>query len=273
MIKKLFENGYVVIPNLVPKTLLDDVIGDIVDILEIPNVVDPMGMVELYHTQSMWDVRQHPNVHEVFSLILKNEKLWTSIDRINYKPPTNGVVFDDGFIHWDVCVNRIPKLTEFQGVLTLTDTDEDMGGFQCVTSLYREFEEWKELLSTKKVIYSHFDVVGEEATEFIPATFPKRKPKRWKIERIPAKAGDLIIWDSLLAHGNAPNRGKDSRLAQYVTMTPVGDERLRRERIDCWKNDKPPYGYAFPGNPNINCREEPAELTELGRKLLGVDSW
>lgn len=269
----LSENGYVVIPNLVPKTLLNGVIGDIESVLEIPNVVDQMGMIELYHTQAMWDIRQYPSVHEIFSSIFKTKKLWVSIDRVCYKRPSVWNLHDNGFAHWDICVNNFPRLTEFQGVLALTDTDETMGGFQCVPSLYQELEEWLESLPTRKAVYSHFDVVGDEAVEFIPATFPKREPQRWKIEKVPVKAGDFIIWDSLLPHGNAPNKGTEPRFAQYITMTNVGDERLRKERIDCWMYDRPPSGYAFPGNPNIKHKEESAKLTELGRKLLGVDNW
>ncbi len=271
--KDLSENGFLVIPNVVPKALLDSVVGDITSLLEIPNVVDLMGMIELYHTQAMWDIRQYPALYDVFSSILETEKLWVSIDRVNYKKPNSGMFCDEGFIHWDICVNQNPRPFELQGVLALTDTDTKMGGFHCVPSLYKELDQWLDSLPTKKAIFSYFNVMGDEAVEVIPSKFPKKKLGRWKIEKVPVRAGDLIVWDSFLPHGNSPNLGKDPRFAQYVTMFPVGDERLREERIDCWKNNKIPSGYAFPGNPSLQSVNHRAELTLLGQKLLGIKEW
>lgn len=276
--KQLFEDGYSVFSNVVPKTLLDGVKKDILDVLDIPDVIDGIGMIELYHTQSMWDIRQYPVVHEVFSSLFKDEKLWVSMDRVSYKMSNVASKFivskyDNGFIHWDICVNQFPRTIEFQGVLALEDTDENMGGFQCVPSLYRELDSWLSSLPTKKAIYSQFEVLGDEAIEYIPKFFPKREPRKWKIEKVPLKAGDLVIWDSFLPHGNGSNKGDNPRIAQYITMFPEGDARLRKERVNCWKYNKIPSGYAFPGNPYIKCKDEPAKLTELGRKLVGVDRW
>lgn len=277
-LKHLSENGYIVIPNLVPTTFLNGVVEDILGVLDVPYAVDQMGMLELYHTQAMWDIRQYKPLYEVYSDIFKNKKLWVSIDRVNYKKPVaknlRYINFDDGFIHWDVCVNRLPKLKEFQGVLALTDTDISMGGFQCAPSLYQELEEWIESLPTRKVVYSHFNIVGEDAVEFIPSSFPRREPKSWKIEKIPVKAGDFIIWDSLLPHGNSGNMGDECRFAQYITMSDkIDDDVLRKERINCWLEDRPPSGYSFPGNPNIKKQTQPAKLSLLGKRLLGVSQW
>jgi ectoine hydroxylase-related dioxygenase (phytanoyl-CoA dioxygenase family) len=283
--KQLEENGYVVIPDVVPKALLNGVVGDITELLDIPDIESSMGMIELYHTQSMWNVRQYSTIHEAFSSILKNKKLWVSIDRVSYKSPkVEPKTYNNGsFIHWDICINQRPRPFELQGVLALTDTDETMGGFQCVPSLYRELDQWISTLPTKKAVSWYCNVVGDEAWEVVTdwerntvdklRVLPSREPKKWKIEKVPMKAGDLVIWNSFLPHGNGVNRGTNPRLAQYITMSPEGDDRLREERINCWKESAPPSGWSFPGNPFIPQRKDPTKLTSLGRKLLGVDRW
>jgi len=46
-----------------------------------------------------------------------------------------------GFIHWDYDLENNPQ--QVQGVLALNDqTDPDMGGFQCIPWLYRDYREW-----------------------------------------------------------------------------------------------------------------------------------
>jgi hypothetical protein len=53
------------------------------------------------------------------------------------------------------------------------------------------------------------------------------------------------------------------------------DEALRQERIQSWRERLPRVGFAFPGDP----REwevkfgQTAELTDLGKRLLGLVSW
>ena len=48
----------------------------------------PKGiMKEIYQHQSLWDNRQHPRVHAVFSQIIGTEKLMVSRDRASINPP------------------------------------------------------------------------------------------------------------------------------------------------------------------------------------------
>jgi ectoine hydroxylase-related dioxygenase (phytanoyl-CoA dioxygenase family) len=90
-------------------------------------------------------------------------------------------------------------------------------------------------------------------------------------------AGDLLIWTSQLLHGNGHNVSKKPRLCQYVSMNPANEQNdeLRQQRIAAWRGNTHPAARAFPGDPRgiEERRDSPAELTNLGRKLLGVDSW
>jgi hypothetical protein len=52
-------------------------------------------------------------------------------------------------------------------------------------------------------------------------------------------------------------------------------EENRQARMECWRNNTRPAARAVPGGPRKieEHQSAPAELTELGRKLLGVDRW
>ena len=91
-------------------------------------------------------------------------------------------------------------------------------------------------------------------------------------------AGDLLIFNSMLPHGIRANMsGNKVRLAQYISMMPAQEdnEELRQWRISSWKEKKAPEGFAFPGDPRgwEKTKYATAELSPLGRKLLGLDNW
>ena len=268
---QLEEQGYVVVPQVVPPENVAAVVADIwrhtgarLDDREswyLPGIISPHGMVQMYHYQSMWDNRQHPAVHRTFADIFGTERLWVSLDRANLKPPADPAHpehNDPGFIHWDTDTSKYPDIPfRVQGVLALVDTDERMGGFQGVPQLYRELEEW----------------IARQ-----PADRNPRKPDidGYSIEQIPLRAGDMVIWSTLLPHGNGHNVSDQPRLAQYISMGPAQEdnEELRRSRIECWRHRQPPPSPSFKADPRgIEEGLEPPQLTPLGRKLLGLDRW
>jgi hypothetical protein len=216
------------------------------------------GAVELYNHQYEWDNRQYPRVHEAFTDIWGTEKLWVTIDRANLNLPIRPGYEYKAFIHWDYDPETKPQ--NVQGVLALADqTDENMGGFQCIPELFRTYDTWK---LTQPADRDRFkpDVAGFE-------------PVKVKME-----AGDLLIFNSSEPHGIRANRSGDKvRMAQYISMMPAQEENeaLRQWRISSWRDRRPPEGYAFPGDPrNWEATRYPrAVLTELGEKLLGLRSW
>jgi len=103
------------------------------------------------------------------------------------------------------------------------------------------------------------------------------------VEPIPGKAGDLIIWNRMLAHGNGHNTSDKPRFAQYISMFDPkprdadykgwgGD---REARIAQWRERRGPSASWAPGDPRDweHTHSKSAELTPLGRKLLGIDFW
>lgn len=267
----LREHGYVVLPQVVPPENLRAVVDLIWTFLEMdPHDPDDWyrpphqvgGMVEVYQHQALWDNRQHPRVYRAFRDILGTGRLWVSLDRVSMKPPRHPAhpEWDHcGVLHWDVDTRKLPHIPfGLQGVLCLTDTAADQGGFQCVPGMHRGLEEW---IKTQ------------------PRSRNPRVPDLTgrTVVPVPALAGDLIIWDRLLPHGNGRNTSDRPRLAQYLHMFPAAelDERQRRRRVRQWERRQPPPGRAFPGDPRKKERREhrTAELTELGRRLLGLETW
>ena len=218
------------------------------------------GMVEVYNHQYLWENRQIERVYNAFVDIWGTEKLWSTIDRANLNFPIQPGFEQKGFIHWEYDPETKPQ--NVQGVLALSDQiDPEMGGFQCIPWLFRNYDSWK--LSQSK-----------ERDRFQPNTKDLKK----YIIKVPLEAGDLLIFNSLEPHGIRPNNSIDKvRIAQYISMMPADEKNLslKEWRINSWKNRVAPEGHAFPGDPRNweQTKYNKAKLSPLGEKLLGLDSW
>ncbi|HRW09954.1 MAG TPA: phytanoyl-CoA dioxygenase family protein [Caldilineaceae bacterium] len=251
------ENGYVIIPNAVPPEQLQAVIDSIWQYTgKDPNNSEswyqaPLlegAMVNMSHSQSMWDNRQSPLLHEVFTELWGTEKLWVVLDRVNMNPPVRSGWDHSGFLHWDMDPTKAPE-PMFQAVLYLTDTTAEMGGFQCAPGSHHRLLEWQATHSPEEGAPRE-DTTGDWMMK-------KSHPiKDWVMQgletkAIEGKAGDFLIWNVALLHGNGRNVSDRPRLAQYISLTPEGTtrannlvhggEELRKARIDSWQNG------AYPG--------------------------
>ncbi|NCD71742.1 phytanoyl-CoA dioxygenase family protein [Mucilaginibacter agri] len=268
------ENGYVIIKNAVPREHALKTAAFLWE-FEGKNPNDPdtwytsplsemkmkeltnTGMVEVYNNQLLWDNRQNQRVHDAFADIWGTEKLWVTIDRANLNFPIRPGFEYKGFIHWDYDPETKPQ--NVQGVLALADqTDENMGGFQCIPELFRTYDTWK---LTQPDDRDHFK---PDTTGFTPT-------------KVKMEAGDLLIFNSSQPHGIRANNSVDKvRIAQYISMMPADEdnEDMRQWRITSWKERRSPEGYAFPGDPLQREQKYPvAELSLLGKKILGLEKW
>ena len=105
------ENGYVVVPNVVPQQNLDAVIDTMWDFLGMdpsepetwytrPGWHSQTGMVELYQHQALWDNRQYPRVHEAFVRLREQGKvrfLGVATDAPNLELVAHGALESDRF--------------------------------------------------------------------------------------------------------------------------------------------------------------------------------
>lgn len=215
------------------------------------------GMVEMYNHPEMWKNRQTQRIYDAFSDIWGIDDLWVTIDRANLNFPMQPDKPFKGFIHWDYDPETKP--VNVQGVLALVDqTDENMGGFQCIPELFRTYDKWKLTQPADR------DRFKPDTTGFTPT-------------KVKMEAGDLLIFNSTQPHGIRPNLTKEKvRVAQYISMMPAepDNKALIEWRVNSWKNKIAPTGYAFPGDPRGLEKTQPvAELTELGKKLLGLVPW
>ena len=218
------------------------------------------GMVEVYNHQLLWDNRSAQRVYDAFVDIWGYEDLWVTIDRANLNFPRRDKNGFGGFIHWDYDPETRPQ--NVQGVLALCDqTDPDMGGFQCIPRLYREYDTWK---LTQPEDRDRFKPdVTAFADDFV---------------KVALEAGDLLIFNSTQPHGIRPNHSNDKvRVAQYVSMMPAetDNQAMRDWRINSWRHRIAPEGYAFPGDPRNweQTKYNTAQLSTLGEKLLGLKNW
>ena len=270
--------GYVVVKNAVPQENLDNLIKLLWEFdgkdpndsetwyaneraAHVRAELNNAGMVEIYNHQYLWDNRQAPRIYDAFVDIWDREELWVAIDRANLNVPRQDKSGNqDGFFHWDVNTNLTPKPIGVQGVLSLMPQDEETGGFQCAPYLFEHFEEW---VKTQP----------EDRNPLLPDMTGVMR------ENISMEPGDLMIFNSLLAHGVRPNFSDDRvRMAQYISMYPADEDNTsdRDERIRLWREIEPPNRPDFPGDPRGWEKAHnggPATLTELGRKLLGAESW
>lgn len=271
------ENGYVIIKNAVPREQALETAAFLWEFEEkdpndestwytAPRAEMKMkelggtGMVEVYNNQHLWNNRQMQRVYDAFVDIWGTEKLWVTIDRANLNFPIRPGFEYKGFIHWDYDPETKP--VNVQGVLALADqTDENMGGFQCIPELYRTYDTWKL-------------TQPEDRNRFKPDT----SAFEGQFHKVKLEAGDLLIFNSLEPHGIRPNNSTNKvRVAQYISMMPAEEDNLamRDWRVNSWKNRIAPEGYAFPGDPRNweQTKYGVAELNDLGKKLLGIEKW
>ncbi|WP_413991426.1 phytanoyl-CoA dioxygenase family protein [Labrys okinawensis] len=217
------------------------------------------GMLEIYNHQYLWDNRQERRVYDAFVDIWDREDLWVTIDRANLNPPKKVRGNPNGFIHWDVDTSIRPLPIGVQGVLSLQKQDGDVGGFQCIPELFHGFENWVKTQPADR------DPMHPDTTGL-------------SIVNIEMEAGDMLIFNSLLAHGVRPNHSDGRvRMAQYISMHPAEEdnEAERGERIHLWRDLEHPKRDAFPGDPREweKNNAQTARLSPLGEKLLGWKSW
>lgn len=230
------------------------------------------GFVEAYHHQLIWDSRQTQRVYDAFVDVWDCEELWVTLDRLNLNPPNvrnrdraHIAPTERGFdidLHWDIDTSLGVPPQRVQGIIALNDTDPAQGGFQCAPELFRRFDRWKAMQPADR------DPIRPEIDR---AELPVIRPE--------LKAGDLLIWNGLLAHGVAPNTSKNGvRAVQYLSMMPAleSHRELRRSRVESWRNLRTPdWNKTLVGDARRHeaDRYGTANLTDLGAKLLGLESW
>jgi len=249
-----------------------------------------------------WRNRQNPNLVKVFTKIMGKEQLWVSIDRFGLMRPTKNVPvgnldpveirnnvkdndknlplqdFDEWktvplWLHWDlnpylwttgegfdyeflnfVIENNDTKFDgdlKLQGLINLVDSTEDDGGFCTVPGFHKYLKEWAE-----KTKDSEF---AQKRKHAFFVSIPQNDKMRDQHVKITSRAGSLIVWRSEQPHCNFPNNSNVFRINQYIKMIPAREKckgvqerrTVMRQLVSKFMD----------------------EVTPLGRKVFGLDSW
>jgi hypothetical protein len=263
--RRFFEEGYLLVENVVPERLCAAVRATICEFLDMREN-DPAtwparqsrghGIVPLHHAQALWNVRQHPAVHRLFADLYGTDALWVSYDRASFKiRDQHGGSGPADPIHWDGHPAQLDRLS-IQGLAYLTDTTPDQGAFCCVPSLYREVDAY---------LAEHPDHGDSRRPEVDPD----------QIRVVGGPPGSMVLWHRRMPHSSTRNVTDRPRWVQYVAMDPVGDEAARRRRVTEYEQAMPPKWAIVQKVSGQQIPEPagPAELDELGRKLVGLDRW
>jgi hypothetical protein len=272
------DNGYLVVPNVVPPENLEAVIAAMWEFAAIDGMVrdDPDtwyppqrkgGLVHLHQHPAIWDNRQYPRLYEAFADILGTENLWVSMDRTSLKPPIDPRFpdYDDrGFTHWDLDTSKpCPRGSACRA---------------CSPSRTR----------TKTWAASSASPASTRTWPSGLPTSPRPQPARARPEP-PARRheGDAHP-DEGRRFGHLGPAARPRQRAQrghapapgpvHHDVSASDDEEARQERIACWRERRAPSYWEKDIPERYKGREremvpEPAPLTPLGRKLLGLDPW
>jgi hypothetical protein len=206
------ENGYLIIRNAIQKSDCEAAAKIICDFIDA-DLTKPETwyqfhpakqgvMVQLFQHELLEKNRQSDKIRKVYEQLWGRTDLWLNTDRCGFNPPATETYTYQGFpIHWDVSLKQ-PIPFGLQGILYLTDTDENQGAFTLVPGFHNKIEEWlNNLPEGEDPRTQDFYALGA-------------KP-------IAAKAGDFIIWHHALPHGSSPNLAHSPRIVQYINYLMI----------------------------------------------------
>ena len=136
----------------------------------------------------------------------------------------------------------------------LTDTRPEDGAFCVVPAIYAHLDAW--LAEGHPAARRRLDTVHSE------------------LVAVPGRAGDLVLWDARMPHGNLANGGDRLRVTFYVSMFPPGVCGDRAEdHIALWRECRVNPHWADQPDHDHAETWPPATLTALGRRLIGLNDY
>lgn len=185
-------------------------------------------------------VRTHPLVHQVFATIFGTAELQTTIDRwgvmrgtedIPTRQKDGTVVLKDHpewrqnlKLHWDMNPwayiaakeedqKDVRQQQRYQALVAILDSPQHVGGFRCVPGSHNCYmNQWAGDNEKPK---------DYDMTSYRSVKIAADDPAQQLAQKIPVKAGDMVVFDSRLLHGTFPNESSSMRLVQYVRMMPA----------------------------------------------------
>jgi ectoine hydroxylase-related dioxygenase (phytanoyl-CoA dioxygenase family) len=209
------KNGYVIIKNAISKIDSQATVNAICNFLKItesdattwytPNDNKQGIMVQLFQHEQLEKNRQSLKIKKAYEQLWQRKDIWVNADRVGFNPPeTDFWKFPGPKLHWDVSLIQ-PIPFGLQGILYLTDTEENQGAFSVVPGFQNKIETWLNRLPLNT----------NPRTEDLYAL---------GVKGIAANAGDFIIWHHALPHGSSVNTSNKPRFVQYINYAPIDAE-------------------------------------------------
>ncbi len=191
---------------------LDD--HDLSNISNLPTDSDGIpcisrGFFEIYHDDSLAQIRQALRVYLHHVVIWGRTDLWTTFDRFGVKLPEH----PDSLglpLHVDQNPTIHPDFKTVQGVLALVDCPIERGTFMAIPGSKNIFSEYTAIINEKKPGY-----VGEYVEAYTDTNFGKSL--QGQAQCIPLRCGDLVSWDSRTTHANSTNYSNFTRFVAYIS--------------------------------------------------------
>ncbi|WP_338840163.1 phytanoyl-CoA dioxygenase family protein [Flavobacterium ginsenosidimutans] len=205
------ENGYLVVKNVISKEDCEATQKAIWEYLNMdPNEKESWYkrheeqkglMLNFSDHETLNRNRFSPKVKKAYEQLYGTTNIYKTIDKVSFSPPeTENFTFLGSPLHWDMSLKK-PLVFDLQGLLYLTDCEENDGAFHCVPGFHNQINQWLDELE------------------------PHENPREKAIQTLKAKpiignAGDFIIWHNALPHCATPNKGENPRMVQYLTYLP-----------------------------------------------------
>ena len=245
-----------------------------------------IGMYPNIDSKEQFNNRQNPKVHKAFASVLGTDELIVDIDRLGIMRPTklkNGQDLESWktmkrWVHLDcnpIFVSPFPstegetscgfasiagfsnkgtpidfkKTLIPQGLITLTDARKEDGGFHCIPGSNNICYDWLQ--------HNYLKLEENFLCTNSNVQIPMDDQLRKYVQQIPIRKGCLLIWSSLLMHGNHPNNSERFRAVQYIRQIPNSGDH--------------PYGPMIKNKKDLLPKD--LTLTPLGSRLFGLVPW
>lgn len=255
------ENGYVVVTNvsslenrnallqLIDKIMKEDIPG-----------IRRLGFMDLYHDNTLAQLRQDPRVYQVFAHLLDSEKLWIVFDRVIHQKAVEAEDPLPPHVDQNPIIN--PDFFNLQAMIALRDMNESTGTLAVIPKSHLFFQR-----------YVQWTKPGNGYVEYQDNDLPSFVGLR-------LKEGEIVIWDSRTTHSRFRGKAENDRYAALITFTLAkNDPTLYELRLKYfnegigWNNHE--AGLRATARPRFeqSLRLNPENLSPLGRKLYGLDKW
>ena len=206
---QFFEtNGYIVLPNAIPKAdcvatqqIIWEFLGMHPDESDTWYKSHPEQrglMINFFDHPLLEKNRASGKIRKAFEQLYQSEAIYKTIDKVSFNPPvTQDYSFKGNDLHWDVSL-QLPIPFRLQGLIYLSDCGPQDGAFHCVPGFHNQMASWMEQVPE-----------GVHPRAYALATL---QPKA-----ITASAGDMVIWHQALPHCATPNYGTLPRMVQYLS--------------------------------------------------------